>query len=26
MNRRDAISRVALIMGGTILGAELFLT
>ncbi len=26
MNRRDAISRVALIMGGTILGAELFLS
>lgn len=26
MNRRDAISRVALILGGTIIGAEAFLT
>ncbi|MET3115551.1 hypothetical protein AAKU52_003300, partial [Pedobacter sp. CG_S7] len=26
MNRRDAISRVAILMGGTIFGAELFLS
>jgi len=26
MNRRDALSRVALIMGGTVVGAEFFLT
>ena len=25
MNRRDALSRVALIMGGTVIGANLFL-
>ena len=26
MNRREALSRVALIMGGTVLGAEAFLS
>jgi len=26
MNRRDAISRVALIMGGTVIGAEFFIS
>src|SRR5882672_7746144 len=26
MNRRDALSRVALILGGTVVGAELFLS
>ena len=26
MNRRDALARVALIMGGTVLGAEAFLS
>jgi len=26
INRREALSRVAIIMGGTVLGAEAFLT
>ena len=26
MNRREALSRVAIIMGGTVLGAEAFLS
>jgi hypothetical protein len=26
MNRRDAISRVGLILGGTVIGAELFIS
>ncbi len=26
MNRREAVSRVALLMGGTVIGAEFFLS